>query len=106
MADCAQMNVDTAEQLLEYAQPLIDDADDSIAHLDQALGLATLFWTLALNEDELAWRREVEALASELHPASETTRCEFRHMAHVMVQRHRSMFPELHGRAPTRVWLH
>jgi hypothetical protein len=104
MTDCAETNA--AHQLLEYAEPLIDDDNDSTDHLDQALGLATLFWTLALNKDELAWRREVESLASDLCPASETTRCGFRHMAHVMVQRHRSMFPEQHGRAPAGAWLH
>jgi hypothetical protein len=55
--------------------------------------MAMLFWNLAITHDES--RRE-EALSDMIRRLDEADRQEFEETARMMIERHRTMFPEIH----------
>jgi hypothetical protein len=81
-----------AAQLMRFVQPLLDGCDDD-AQLEKALNLGTVFWTLALGEDDE--REELLARMQSTLP-NERDAVEFRAIANDMVKRHKAMFPAMH----------
>jgi len=83
-----------AESMVAYAQPLLDEADDSADGLQRALTLAQVCWNLALLPE-----RERETELAELQPSFRMNDSEFedfrRSVVLPMVQRHHEMFPHM-----------
>jgi hypothetical protein len=84
-----------AQQMMDFAQPLIDESDGSTEGLNKALSLAMVFWNLAVTPEE---DRETAFTGALLKDADAEVRTTFQEMAKVMIARHEAMFPELHGR--------
>jgi uncharacterized protein YecA (UPF0149 family) len=86
-----------AEGIAAYAQPLFEQTDGSIAQMNHAMAVAQMCWNLALMPED---RRD--AVLDEMKPALKMTDEEFagfrQHIVVPMIQRHREMFPGLHGR--------
>ena len=82
-----------AQQMAEYAQPIIDANDGSLASMQSALNMGMLFWNLAIIRDDA--KRE-EALADMVRRLDEADRPEFQETARMMIERHRTMFPKMH----------
>jgi hypothetical protein len=83
-----------AQQMAEYAKPIVDATDGSLGSIQAALHMGMLFWNLAILRDQT--ERE-EALAEMALRLDQSDRPEFEQTARMMVDRHRAMFPEMHG---------
>ncbi len=84
-----------AAQMADYAKPIIDATDGSFESMQNALDIAMLFWNLAVQHDDA--KRE-EALTKMVARIGEAHRTEFEEVARMMIERHRTMFPEMHAR--------
>jgi hypothetical protein len=84
-----------ARQMIEYAQPIIDATDGTSNTLQGALNIAMVFWNLAIIRDDA--KRE-QALSEMVVRLDEGDRAEFEQTARMMIERHETMFPEMHGR--------
>ena len=84
-----------AQQMMDFAQPLLDESDRSTEALNKALSLAMVFWNLAVATEE---DREKAIANAMLKDADPEVRAAFQQMARLMIARHETMFPELHGR--------
>ncbi len=87
-----------ADAFVAYARPLMDQTDGSIDGINRATALAQMCWTLAILPEE---RRD--AAIDKMKPALSMTDeqfAEFRQLVILpMIQRHREMFPQMHGRS-------
>jgi hypothetical protein len=83
-----------AAQMADYAKPIIDATDGSFESMQKALNIAMLFWNLSVLRDA---KRE-EALAEMVARIAEADRAEWEQTARMMIERHRTMFPEMHRR--------
>ena len=87
-----------ANALVAFTQPLLDQTDGSLEHLEKAYALGQICWNLALlppDEREGALRRMLESL----HLDGEAFEI-FRHDIYLpMIRRHEEMFPQMHRRA-------
>ena len=87
-----------ADAIVAYAQPLLDPTDGSLDNMSRAMTVAQVCWNLALVPEE---RRD--AAIEELKPGLQMTDEEFaefrQHVILPMIQRHREMFPGMHGRS-------
>jgi uncharacterized protein YecA (UPF0149 family) len=83
-----------AESMVEYAQPLLDEADGSHEQMQNALSIAQMCWTLAL----LPASKQEEMLA-EMRPALKMDDVEFAgfrdSVIAPMISRHHEMFPNM-----------
>jgi hypothetical protein len=84
-----------AQQMADYAKPILDATDGSLDSTKAALNMAMLLWNLAITRDEA--KRE-ETLADMMLRLDEADRAEFDRTARMMIDRHREMFPEMHPR--------
>ena len=84
-----------AQQMMDFAEPLLDESDGSTEALNKALSLATVFWNLALAREE---DREEAIAKAMLKDADPEVSAAFQQMAQLMIARHETMFPELHCR--------
>jgi hypothetical protein len=99
----AQALVDTqrrgpgpAQQIADFAKPLLDDAEDQ-ASLENAMNLGTFFWNLALCGDEKARTDMLDDLIRTQSTQNGTYDApKLRTLAAMMIDRHRHMFPDLH----------
>jgi hypothetical protein len=78
----------------DYAKPIIDATDGSFEAIQKALNIAMLFWNLSVLRDD--GKRE-EALSEMVARIGEADRAEFEETARMMIERHRTMFPEMHA---------
>jgi hypothetical protein len=85
-----------AQQMMDFAQPLIDQSDGSTDALNKALSIAMIFWNLALTPEQEREQALVEIMAGMSAGESDDVRSAFQAMAETMIERHREMFPELH----------
>ena len=87
-----------ANAIVDYAQPLLDQTDGDVDKINRAMTVAQMCWNLALFPEE-----EREAAIDKLEPAMNMTDGEFaefrQHIVLPMIQRHRQMFPGMHGRS-------
>lgn len=83
-----------AQEMADFSQPLIDAADGPAA-LQNALSLGAIFWNLAVIKDEAERLEMLEDLVKQTQKTEEDAQ-EFRKLAAEMVERHRTMFPEMH----------
>jgi hypothetical protein len=88
-----------AAQMADYAKPIIDATDGSFESMQKALNIAMLFWNLSVLRDA---KRE-EALAEMVARIAEADRAEWEQTARMMIERHRTMFPEMHRGDATSV---
>ena len=83
-----------AEAMMEYAQPLLADADGSVDQMNKALALAQLCWNLALTPEE-----KREDMLAEMRPTLKMDDGEFeqfrRSVILPMIRRHIEMFPNM-----------
>jgi SEC-C motif len=86
-----------AQQMMDFAQPLVEANDGSTDGLNKALTMGMFFWNLAISPTEDREKAMAEMLAS-FDKAEMEVRTAFQEMANVMVERHEAMFPELHAR--------
>jgi hypothetical protein len=84
-----------AQQMVEFAQPLIDATDGDMESVNRAMSLGMLFWNLAIIKDPVATEEALtDIMAKGMKPG--TDEAEFRLFANDMIERHRKMFPEMH----------
>jgi hypothetical protein len=81
-----------AQQMVEYAQPIIDTHEGT--PIQAALNMAMLFWNLAITRDEV---ERDQALFDMVARLDEADRAEFEQTARMMIERHETMFPKMHG---------
>ena len=85
-----------ADAIVAYAQPLCDPTDGSVDKMNRAMTVGQLCWNLAVLPEE----QRDEAI-DKLKPGFQMTDeqfAEFRqHVILPMIQRHRDMFPGMHG---------
>ena len=87
-----------AQQMAEFAQPLLDQTDGSIEAMNKAMTIGIVCWNMAIVSAEERDRMLVE-FVDKTFP-DEEARAAFREIARFMIARHRRLFPELHaGRA-------
>ena len=80
-----------AEELVDFARPLLDSTDGSKAETQNALTLAQLLWSIAITRGH----DEREAMLGELlRDLPDAEREGFEEISRDMLQRHREMFPE------------
>ena len=83
-----------AESLVAYAQPLLDETDGSIDHMNKAFSLAQLCWNLALLPE-----KEREESLAEMRPSLNMDDAEFEDFRQSvilpMIRRHYEMFPNM-----------
>ena len=83
-----------AESLVAYAQPLLDETDGSIDHMNKAFSLAQLCWNLALLPE-----KEREQSLAEMRPCLKMNEAEFvdfrQSVLLPMIRRHYEMFPNM-----------
>lgn len=84
-----------AQQMTDFAQPLLDATDGSLEQMDRALKLGMLFWNLSIIEDMNERDRMLDDMANKLAP-DEAANQDLRAIAQQMIDRHRLMFPDLH----------
>jgi hypothetical protein len=84
-----------AQQMMDFAQPLIENSDGTADGLNKAMSIAMVFWNLAITRDE---DREEMMAAMMSKDADPEVRSEFHLMAQLMIARHEAMFPGLHNR--------
>jgi hypothetical protein len=82
-----------AQQMADYAKPILDATDGSFESVQSALNIAMLFWNMAVTRD--AAKRE-EMPADMVQRMGRAERPEFEETARMMIERHRTMFPEMH----------
>jgi hypothetical protein len=84
-----------AQQMVDYAQPLLDSTDGSPEETQRMLNLAMTFWNAALMDADAR-----DATLGELaHKYEGDLREEFWNTARMMIERHRAMFPEMRRHA-------
>ena len=83
-----------AQQLIDFAQPLLEGTARTEADIKSALSFAQFLWNVALERE--AQEEMLGAILPETSPA-ERERVE--NIAREMLLRHREMFPELHAGA-------
>jgi hypothetical protein len=83
-----------AQQMADFAKPMIDATDGSLEEVKRAFNLGMLFWNLAIIRDHA--KRE-ETLFDMMARLDEVDRAEFEETARMMIERHKTMFPEMHG---------
>jgi hypothetical protein len=79
--------------MADYAKPILDATDGSFESVQSALNIAMLFWNMAVTRD--AAKRE-EMPADMVQRMGRAERPEFEETARMMIERHRTMFPEMH----------
>lgn len=84
-----------AQDLAEFAEPLMEGAEGPDG-LQKALTLGSFFWNLALAKDDSVREEMIEEMVKSTEHSPEEARA-FRSAAAKMVERHRKMFPQLHG---------
>jgi SEC-C motif len=84
-----------AQQMMDFAQPLIESSDGTADGLNKAMSIAMVFWNLAITREE---DREEMMTAMLSKDADPEVRSGFLVMAQMMIARHEAMFPELHNR--------
>ena len=85
-----------AAQMMRFVQPLLEAAGDDKAKMDHALSLGMACWNLALCKDE-PQREEMMAELLNVIAEDDEDAPKFRAVAADMVERHKAMFPALHG---------
>ena len=85
-----------AQQMIDYARPIIDSTDGGYEATQSALTIAMLFWNVAVIPDEAKQREALDEMVQRIDPGE---REEFGQTARMMIERHREMFPEMHRRA-------
>jgi hypothetical protein len=83
------------KQMVDFAQPLIDETDGSTDALSHVLNLSTFFWNIAVLPDN---ERREGMLADMAERFAGDQREDFERTARMMIERHRTMFPEWHSR--------
>ncbi len=81
-----------AAQIMRFARPLLDAAGDDPARMKHAVNHGMAFWNLALCTGD-RYEQLLTTMANEMGDHAD----KFRGLAAEMVERHRAMFPELHG---------
>ncbi|MEP6864529.1 MAG: hypothetical protein ABJE66_28165 [Deltaproteobacteria bacterium] len=81
-----------ASQMVRFTQPLLDAAGDDPDRMQRALNFGMALWNLALCKGD-----RHEQLLAEMANGLGDDADKFRALAIDMVERHREMFPELHG---------
>lgn len=84
-----------AQQIADFAQPLLDAARGETDKLQRAFSLGAMFWNLAITKDEKLRDEMLDDLVRRTQKTEEDAR-EFRALAAEMLERHRQMFPEMH----------
>jgi uncharacterized protein YecA (UPF0149 family) len=91
-----------AESIVAYAQPLIDQTDGSMEQMQKAMTIGQLCWNLALLSPE-----EREDSLRDVLCSLDVDEKDFedlqRDVIEPMIRRHEEMFPQMHGRAPSRL---
>ncbi|MDA4132079.1 MAG: hypothetical protein OK454_03000 [Thaumarchaeota archaeon] len=84
-----------AQQIADFAKPLIDEAEGDFGRIQTAFQLGTIIWNIALCNDRDA---QEEMISEIVRPTNSTKEDEkdFRVLVSDMIARHRTMFPELH----------
>ena len=84
-----------AQQMVQFAQPLIDASNGDLESVNKAMSLGMLFWNLAVCRDD---QQREELLADAIKNAMKLDKDqdEFRLLAKDMIERHHQMFPEMH----------
>ena len=82
-----------AQQMADFARPLLDAAGDGHSDLNKALSLGMIFWNLAVCRDQAREQLLVEVTSS---MKTDDDRAEFRLLAATMIERHEQMFPDMH----------
>jgi hypothetical protein len=90
-----------ADQLAAFSQPLIDAAGDSDAAPQNAMGLGAICWNIAIVEDEKERARMTDDAVRDVAD-SESQAQELRNIIADMIDRHREMFPDEHGKLGRR----
>ncbi len=83
------------QQLVEFVEPLLAEGDGSPEHERNILELGRACWQIALQEPEARAERirEMEAILC----STDEERDALRTLVASMIERHRAMFPWLHG---------
>lgn len=90
-----------AQDMVDFAQPLIDATDGSAKQTRRALDMAMAFWNLAIIKDDAERGRALDGIVTNAFDSDEEREA-FRSLANDMVERHRLMFSEMHEeRQPT-----
>jgi hypothetical protein len=93
-----------ADAIVSFAQPLIDETDGSLEQINKAMTIGQLCWNLALVPDE-----RLEESISEMQPSLNMDDEEFddfrQSIIVPMIRRHCEMFPQLHRRRSSVLWL-
>ncbi len=86
-----------AEGILAYAQPLLDQTDGSVEHLNKAMTISQLCWNVALLPED-----ERNQMLSEMRSSLQMDDDQFdefrRSIIEPMIRRHQEMFPRMHQR--------
>ncbi|MCL4206952.1 MAG: SEC-C domain-containing protein [Pirellulaceae bacterium] len=87
-----------ADAIVAYAQPLLDQCDGDVERMNRAMTIAQVCWNLAISSEE--GRDEMLERVKPLVNMTDSEFAEFRqHIVLPMIQRHREMFPGMHGRS-------
>ena len=84
-----------AQQMMDFAQPLIENSDGTADGFSKAMTMAMVFWNLAITREEAREEMMTAILSKDADPE---VRSEFHVMAKLMIARHEAMFPELEAR--------
>jgi hypothetical protein len=84
-----------AQQMADYAKPIIDATDGSLESMQKALNIGMIFWNLALLKDDAKREQALGEMAARI---GEADRAEWEQTARMMIDRHRTMFPQMHRR--------
>jgi len=84
-----------AADMADFAAPLLDATDGSAEQIQQALHLAMAFWNLAIVGDDDERQHAIDEIMTKAFDAGEQ-REHFEALAADMIERHHTMFPELH----------
>jgi hypothetical protein len=86
-----------AQQVADFAKPLLDAAKGDFEAMQRAYSLGAVLWNVALCDDEKTRDELLDEVIGVTHPSDEDAR-EFRALALEMIERHKTMFPDLHRR--------
>jgi hypothetical protein len=84
-----------APGMLTFVEPLLEATDRSPKAAKRVMDLGEIYWNLAVSSDEER-ERTLSRYVDEAF-ADDAARQAFRQTARAMIERHRQMFPELHG---------
>ena len=84
-----------AADIADFASPLLDATDGSAEQRQRALDMTMAFWNLAVIKDDRERERALDALTESFE--AEEERLQFKSLAADMIERHRLMFPDMHG---------